>query len=144
MHIQNHAYTNKSRHTYVCNIHQLLNTASFRSKSLLQLFHKFLKRYIKCQHAGMLIMSMLIQERSACYLRIIWKYLRMKLLLTAITNGLLKTFSDSFISLDGILSMPVYFLLSIIIESFSWIISRNCWKVAAPAVGLRLAWLASD
>ena len=67
----------------------------------------------------MLIMSMLIQERSACYLRIIWKYLRMKLLLTAITNGLLKTFSDSFISLDGILSMPVYFLLSIIIESFS-------------------------
>ena len=100
--------------------------------------------FINFWKGGMLIMSMLIQERSACYLRIIWKYLRMKLLLTAITNGLLKTFSDSFISLDGILSMPVYFLLSIIIESFSWIISRNCWKVAAPAVGLRLAWLASD
>ena len=43
----------------------------------------------------------------------------LKLLLIAMTNGLLITFADSFISFVGILSVPVDFLLSIFLKSCS-------------------------
>ena len=43
----------------------------------------------------------------------------LKILLIAMANGLLKIFSDGFISFGGILSIPVGFLLSIFLKSCS-------------------------
>ena len=66
----------------------------------------------------MFIINVFIQGRNAYYSSI-WKHLFLKLFLTAMANGLLKSFADSFISFDGILSIPVHFLLTtIVIKSF--------------------------
>ena len=78
----------------------------------------------------------------------------LKLLLIAITNGLLITFADSFISFVGILSVPVDFLLSIFLKSCSTSQAETFGRWLFPAVrffamlfsfiALILSWLAND
>ena len=55
MHVQNYAYTNKSRHTYVHDMQQFLNPASVIPKFLLYLLHfmKYLCSDVKNQHVEM-------------------------------------------------------------------------------------------
>ena len=78
----------------------------------------------------------------------------LKLLLIAMANGLLKTFADSFISFGGILSIPVDFLLSIFLKSYStsqaetfgrWLFpSVRIFAMLFSFVALILSWLAND
>ena len=68
----------------------------------------------------MFSVSVFIQGRNVLQF---WHYLEniplLKLLLIAMVNGLRKTFADSFISFGEILSISVYFLLSIFLKSCS-------------------------
>ena len=62
---------------------------------------------------------MFIQGGNAFNISIIWKHSFVETIINAMANGLLKTFSGSFISFGGILSIPVYFSLSIFLTSCS-------------------------
>ena len=59
----------------------------------------------------------------------------LKLLLIAMPNGLLKTFADNFVSFDGILSIPVDFLISIFLF-FSIFTTDNLYR----KIKLTSAW----
>ena len=95
------------------------------------------------------IICVFIQEVNACNFRIIWK-----LLLIAMTNGLLKTFADSFISFGGIIFIPTDFVLSIFLKSCSASQSETFGRWLFTAVQffdmlfsfmvLILSWLAND
>ena len=83
------------------------NIPSYWSKSLFQFFHKgfYNANGLKVSHGTILALPRNIGL--------------LKLLFAAIANGFLKTFADSFISIGGILSIPVDFLLSIFLKSCS-------------------------
>ena len=93
-----------------------IDVPSYWLKSLLQFFHKFFHKF---SHR-MFSVSVFIQGRNVLQF---WHYLEniplLKLLLITMVNGLLKTFADNFISFGGILSIPVYSLLSIFLKSCS-------------------------
>ena len=115
------------------------------SRSSLQLFHYILTRYSKLQRGWKLVrecLSLVYLSKGEVHaiLALSGNITSLKLLLTAMANGLLKTFADSFISFDGILCITVDFLLLIFLESFfaSQVETIGRWLFPATATAVLL------